>query len=93
MIRVTAFERLPKFEKQLRRVEPDVREAAEAALQLLLANPNANSLRCHRLHGYRPTIFKIDVFPNRSWQITFELNGTTAILRKIAPHSELDRSP
>jgi len=42
---------------------------------------------------YRPTIFKIDVFPNRSWQITFELNGTTAILRKIAPHSELDRSP
>jgi hypothetical protein len=31
--------------------------------------------------------------PNRSWQITFELDGDTAILRRIARHKDLDRAP
>ena len=93
MIKVTEFQRLPKYEKQYAKLSPEIQTAVDAALDLLITNPTASSLRCHPLHGFRPTIWKIDVLPNKSWQITFELRSTTAVLRKVAPHSELDRSP
>ena len=50
--------------------------------------------RLDALAGYaKPTIFKIDVYANKSWQITFEIAGTVAVLRRIAKHREIDRRP
>lgn len=93
MIQVTDFERLPRFEKQYNRLPPEVAKAVNEALKLLLENPAASSLRLHALKGFRPTIYKIDVFPNKSWQVSFELLGTTARLRRVAEHGTLDRAP
>jgi hypothetical protein len=46
------------------------------------------------LQGYgKPTLYKFDVFPNKSWQVSFELDGTTAVLMRICTHKEMDRRP
>lgn len=47
----------------------------------------------HSLGGYYPTIYKIDVFSNRSWQISFNIDGAVLVLRRLAPHRVMDRSP
>jgi hypothetical protein len=52
------------------------------------------SLRLHPLTGLpKPTVWKIDVFANHAWQVTFELNGTTAELKRIGTHKSIDRDP
>lgn len=94
MIRVTGFTRSARFEAEVGCLQPDTIAALGEALKLLLANPSAGRLRLHSLKGYsKPTIYKIDVFANKSWQVTFELEGTTAHLRRIAPHAKIDRDP
>ena len=91
MIRVTALDSTPRFDKQLAAASPDVQSAAIAALDALIENPSAGKLRLHRLKGYNPALWKIDVFPNKSWQIAFQLDGTTAKLRFLGSHGAADR--
>ena len=51
-------------------------------------------VRVHPLSGYgKPTLWKLDVYANRSWQVTFELNDGTASLKRIATHKAIDRDP
>lgn len=74
--------------------DPELYQAAKDALELLRKNPQARSLRVHALKGYgKPTIFKMDVYTNHSWQITFEMLGTKAVLRRLATHKDIDRNP
>lgn len=41
----------------------------------------------------KPTVWKIDVFVSHAWQITFELNGTVAELKRLGTHKTIDRDP
>lgn len=83
-----------RFKSEFQALEPDVRQACIDALDLLLKNPQAKSLRLHPLSGFaKPQIWKIDVYTNHSWQVTFELIGVTAHLKRIATHKKIDRSP
>lgn len=94
MIQVTQFSRSKKFEADVAALEPDTAKALAEALKLLVENPRAKSLRLHPLQGYgKPTIWKIDVYSNKSWQVTFELIGTNASLKRVATHSVIDRNP
>ena len=91
---VAAYARSPRFDSDVKRLPPDVRSRLVDALELLRSNPWAKSLRLHSLKGYpRPTIWKIDLAANRSWQVTFELHGTTALLLRVDEHKALDRLP
>lgn len=83
----------PRFKREWKKLPPDVLEAAKKALRMLMANSAAGGGRCHTLSGHKPTIFVIDVFANKSWQITFEFDGTTADLKRIARHSQIDDAP
>jgi mRNA-degrading endonuclease YafQ of YafQ-DinJ toxin-antitoxin module len=83
-----------RFRNELRSLKPDLIKAVKEALDLLKRNPRAKSLRLHPLTGLpKPTVWKIDVLPNHSWQVTFELNGTTAELKRIGTHKSIDRDP
>ena len=94
MIEVRAFTRTQRFEDELKAAPEDAQRAAAEALDLLMRNSKAGRLRCHPLSGYgKPTIYKIDVYANHSWQITFELVGTTAHLKRLATHKSIDRDP
>ena len=93
-IQVTAFTRTQRFEDELKNAPGDAQAAAAEALTMLQRNPRSARLRLHTLSGYgKPTIWKIDVYANRSWQITFELDGTTARLKRLATHRAIDRDP
>ncbi len=83
-----------RFASDLRSAEHGVQSAAKDAIDKLLKTPHARSLRLHTLSGYgKPSIYKIDVTANHAWQITFEIDGDTAVLRRLGSHKELDRSP
>lgn len=88
---VTGFDFTERFKREFRTAPVDVQKAATSALEALLKNPG--SVRAHALKGHKPKLFSMDVFSNHSWQVTFELKGTVAILIRIAPHTAIDRSP
>ncbi len=93
-IQVERFAYSERFKDEFQKLEPSVQAAAKDALDTLLRHPQAKSLRLHPLTGLpKPTVWKIDVFANHSWQITFELNGSTAELKRIATHKTIDRDP
>ena len=92
--KVTAFRPAECFKRDLKRAPLDVQESVRTVIEKLLTNSAAASLRCHPLSGYgRPLLYKVDVLSNHSWQITFEMDGTTAILRRLGTHKQLDRDP
>ncbi|MCL4182454.1 MAG: hypothetical protein KJ011_03305 [Burkholderiaceae bacterium] len=82
-----------RFRRDFRGLSTDVRSAVEQALRDLIADPIPARRRQHRLRGHRPPIHVIDVFTNHSWQITFVLEGDTALLLRVATHREIDRAP
>jgi len=93
-LHIARFDLSKRFLSDVRALPENVRSAANTALKLLKQNPRAKSLRLHTLKGTRkPTIWKIDVLPNHSWQIAFEMDGTTAVLRRIGTHRDIDRRP
>lgn len=91
---VSAFQYSARFRADFRSAPTEVQQAATSALKQLQGNPHAKSLRLHPLKGMpKPTIWKIDVLANHAWQITFELNGTVAELKRLDTHKAIDRSP
>lgn len=94
MFRVTGFRPTDRFKKELKSAPIDCQKAAKDVLNSLQKQPIPTILRLHNLKGYsKPTIWKIDIYANKSWQITFEMDGETAILRRLATHKEIDRKP
>ncbi len=93
-IRIERFAYSDRFRSEMRSLSPDLIRATKEALALLQRNPRAKTLRLHPLTGLaKPTVWKIDVFTNHAWQVTFELNGTTAELKRIGTHKSIDRDP
>jgi len=93
-VTVVGFDFSDRFQAEIAGLDPQIQKAAKDALELLQKNPSARSLRLHPLKDYaKPTIWKIDVFTNKSHQITFELISNIAHLKRIATHSEIDRAP
>ena len=93
-VQIDAIDYKASFRKDFQKCPPDIQEAARVALIDLMKNPQPAKLRLHSIQGcFNPRILKIDVFTNRSWQITFEMDGTTATLRRLARHRDIDRRP
>ncbi len=93
-MKIAGFRHSERFAAELRGAPPDVQRRVKEILDTLAKNPDARSLRLHALRGYgKPQLFKVDVFSNHSWQITLEVEGGLAILRRLATHRELDRNP
>lgn len=91
---IMALDYKETFQKDFKKAPSDIQIEARKALEELMRNPQPNKLRLHSLTGcFDPKILKIDVMPNKSWQITFEMQGTTAILRRLARHKSIDLRP
>jgi mRNA-degrading endonuclease YafQ of YafQ-DinJ toxin-antitoxin module len=83
-----------KFKSQYKKLQPVLKEAADRTIKDLLKAPLPSTLRFHSLGGYNnPRLFTVDVTPNKSHKISFEIEGETAILRRIGTHKEIDRAP
>lgn len=95
ILRVQGLSRTARFEREFRAAPADVQRAAADALKTLQKNPSSRVLRLHALKGFgKPSVYKIDVLSNHSWQITFELEaGGVARLCRLAPHKRIDSDP
>jgi hypothetical protein len=94
LIVITGFQRTLKFQRDWKKCPVDIRRSAGEAFRKLLGNPSANGLRLHPLKALgKPTVYKVDVLANHSWQISLHLEGGMAILRRLGTHQEIDRGP
>lgn len=93
MFRVEQFQRTERFDRDFRRLPPDIQAAVGDALKHLIQHPLPSGLRHHTLSGHRPTVHVIDVMSNHSWQLTFNMEGTTAVLLRVDTHRRIDSNP
>lgn len=74
----------------LRKLPREIQEAARVALKELVKDPYPKK---YRLEKQTPEAWTIHVTANHTHKLSFELDGDTAILRKIGTHKEIDRAP
>lgn len=93
-LRIEALDFTEKFKRQLNALSPDLRRQAEEVLRQLLEDPIPRGLRFHKLNGYRnPCLYTVTVTGNDSHKISFSIDGNVAVLRRVATHKHVDRSP
>lgn len=84
----------PSFKRDLKKLSPEILDAAKQAMKLLLSEPQPAKLRLEKLKGYkRPDIYSIHITANHSHKMSFEIRGTQAIMRRVTTHREIDRKP
>ncbi len=82
------------FTSGFKRLPSEIKAEAAQALSDLLRTPHLGRLRIEKLSGYKkPGIYTIHITRNHSHKASFEINGTTAIMRKVGTHKEIDRAP
>lgn len=91
MIKINVTQFKETFKADYKAAPSDVRRGVDKVLRLLMVNPTAGSLRLHKMNWNGPTVFKVDVFSNHSWQISFELKDGIATLRRLSRHKDIDR--
>lgn len=91
---IKGFDRKPSFDKTLKKCSAELQAQVKEALNALKQSPRPSWIRFEKLSQYRnPSIYSIHVTRNHSYKLTFEVEGDIAVLRKIATHKEIDRSP
>ena len=83
-----------RFVKDFKSLPIDLQKQVEACIKDLGVDPIPNTRRAHRISiaGHRPQVFSVDVSSNKSHKLSFEIDGNTAVLRRVGTHRELDRS-
>jgi mRNA-degrading endonuclease YafQ of YafQ-DinJ toxin-antitoxin module len=82
------------FKRAYKKLAPEIKSKLEKVLEALKQHPPPTSLRLEKLSGYTdPDIWTVHVTANHSYKLSFEMDGDTAILRRIATHKEIDRAP
>lgn len=91
---IKRLRKLPEFEKCFKRLSVGVQKDVVSAVEDLLKYPIPAVRRFHSLTGYRnPKIFTIDVYANKSYKISMEIDGDSAILRRVGTHKQIDILP
>ncbi len=80
------------FARDLKRAPSNVRESALSAVDQLVKGAPRGAQRMHSLKGYDPKIYKIDIL-GKAWQVSFSIDGTVLVLRRLATHKTMDRDP
>ena len=81
-----------RFQKDYSCLARELQELVEAKIKDLLKDPRPPGLRFEKLKGIRnPSVYTIHVTGN--YKISFEIIGDCAILRRVANHDTIDRTP
>lgn len=82
-----------RFKKDYKALSPDLQNAVDECIVDLGKDPIPATRRAHRINtGQLPKVFSLDVTSNKSHKLSFQLEGTTALLRRVGTHREIDRS-
>jgi hypothetical protein len=82
------------FSNSFKKLSDEQKAEAAAAIADILRQPIPALRRFKSLTGYaNPKIYTVHVTRNHSHKLSFELEGTVAVLRRIGTHKEIDRTP
>ena len=91
-VALKSLKRTERFQRDFRKLEADMQNRVIEKLTDLLKNPRPPGLRFEKLKGYsRPDIYTVHITGN--YKLSFVVDGTTATLRRVAPHDAIDRLP
>lgn len=80
------------FAREYRKLTPKMQDRVDSKLRDLQRNPRPPGLGFEKLKGERnPAIYTIHITGN--CKLSFELNGSSVWLRRVATHDEIDRAP
>jgi plasmid maintenance system killer protein len=86
------IQRTARFSKDFGKLTAELQQRTEDRLTALLSDPRPPGLAFEKLKGYRrPDLYTLHVTGN--YKLSLAIEGATAILRRIAPHDEIDRAP
>ena len=81
------------FQRDLKKLPPDIRAEAIRRIADLVGQRVPKSLRFHRLHGYCPNVYCIDVWPKKAYKASFNIEDGIAVMRRVGRHRLIDRDP
>lgn len=83
-----------RFKKDYKSLSPDLQSAVDECIKDFSKDPIPASRRGHRINtGRFPKVFSVDVLTNKSYKLSFEINGDEVMLRRVGTHREIDRNP
>lgn len=89
---IAEVQRKERFDRDYGKLSAELRERVNEKIRDLLTNPRPPGLRFEKLKGY-PGRGLYSVHITGNYKLSFEIISNTAILRRIAPHDEIDRAP
>ena len=78
---------LPAFDKDFRRLHPDIKNIVLNKIAIFMDNPSHPSLRIKKIRG-TADIWEMSITKN--YRVTFKPAGDTRILRKVGTHNVLN---
>ena len=83
------------FKRDYDRLSEDLQGAVKQCLMDLEMEVVPQSRRLHSVSpkGKKPTVYSADVTSNKSHKLTFQIDGRVAVLRRVATHRQIDRTP
>lgn len=91
-VKIAHLRRTERFERDYGKLSADLQNKVAAKLGDLLSDPRPPGLRFEKLKGYsRPDLYTIHITGN--YKISFQIDGATALLRRVAAHDDIDRTP
>lgn len=81
------------FKKDFGRLSADIKKLAKDCIADILKDPIPGARRAHNItpRGSKPTIYSVDVTPNKAYKLSFHLEGDVAVLRRVGTHRAIDR--
>ncbi len=82
--------RSAEFDKDLKRLTPDLREAATKTLEILKEKPIPSEVHLHSTDA-DPDIFVADVIPNKTYQLLLRKVEDGFLVLGVAEHKDMDK--
>lgn len=92
-ITIETWSPLETFETDYKKLPENIQTEVQDSLKKLLENPNSTKLRLKPVTGSKkPKVYAIHITANHSYKLTFEMDGTTAVLRRVGTHKKIDNN-
>lgn len=95
-IKFTRYRFNSRFKRELDKLSPGLKQRTLEKIADLCKDPRPAGLAFEKLKGYRnPDLYSIHVTGNYkvSLEVRSEKDACIAILRRVAPHNQIDRAP
>lgn len=80
------------FQNDMKKLPPRIKAEAASRIAKLIVCPIPDAWRFHRLNGYKPNIYTIDVWPQKAYKASFNIINGIAVMRRVGTHKAINRN-